>query len=172
LSAELQLAHDTTRQSVVTAIDDATDIPKVAKRARIAAVLKPVVQSITSTVPTRIPKQQCQGCVHGDLLETKVMEPAHIKHYLKKTEFLEWARCAGKCANTIKSIHLASPKTNLRYCDKAHKGFNAPDDDVEKADLECGLILCAPCYAVREEQYAQETTKDGGVGRRNRRRGA
>ena len=178
LSAELQVENGSTMQPVSAAMelstvtkDDNTDNPRVAKRPRVATVLTDEALPTTS-VPTGIRKKQCQGCVHGDLLETKVMEPAHIKHYLKNPGFLEWARCAGECAETIKSIHLASPKTNLRYCDAANKGFCAPDNDVGKADLECGLILCAPCYAVREERYARESTTNGtGNNRRSSRRG-
>jgi hypothetical protein len=88
------------------------------------------------------------------------MEPAHIKYYLKQAEFLELATCAGNCTHTIKVlIHLASPKVNLYYCDETNKSFYAPDNDLTKADMECGLILCSPCHELCEARYAWKTQR-------------
>jgi hypothetical protein len=179
LSTELQNQNNTAiMHSMTTALVDldqttnnASTSPTVTKRKRTSNVPTPRVPT-TMAVPTGPPRKKCQGCVHGDLLEMKVMEPAHIRHYLKQAGFLEWAKCAGNCAHTIKAIHLASPKANLYYCDETIKGFSAPEDDLAKADMECGLILCAPCYAIREEKYALEHAKEGTVNRRTSRRSA
>ena len=81
------------------------------------------------------------------------MEPRIIKHYLKPHQFLERAKCAGDCGRSIKSIHDASPKADIRYCDDNKKGFHAPDDDPSKESMECGLALCLTCYGIREETY-------------------
>ena len=81
------------------------------------------------------------------------MEPKVIRHYLKPTQFLESAKCAGDCGRSIKSIHVAEPKANIRYCDENKKGFDAPEDNPSKDSMECGLVLCLTCYASREEKY-------------------
>ena len=108
--------------------------------------------------------------VHGDLLEMKEMEPRHIKHYTKKEEFLEEAQCAGDCKQTIMTIVKASPKANIYYCDIANKGFYAPEDDPAKANMECGLVLCSPCRAIRAVTYDLKNAKDGTVNKRPSRR--
>jgi hypothetical protein len=136
---------------------------------------RPVVSppSAPSTVPTPIvspPKRKCEGCVHGDLLELKVLEPARIRHYLKQHEFLESATCAGACAKSIRAINLASPKANLHYCDVGKKGCDAPDDDPTKASMECGLVLCQACYETRGERYASANSQAGRSSRSTRRR--
>ena len=137
---------------------------------------KPIKTKSTIIVPTPrcleiVPvKNTCQGCVHGDLLELKVMEPVHIKYYLKNEGFLASAKCAGDCQMSIQEIFIAAPKANLCYCDENNKGFYAPDNDPLKADMECGLILCSPCHATRQEKYALEHTSKGGNNRRNNRR--
>lgn len=43
-----------------------------------------------SPLPTLMvpPKLKCEGCVHCDLLELKILEPVIVKHYLKTHEFL------------------------------------------------------------------------------------
>ena len=124
----------------------------------------------TAVVPTALLHNKCQGCIHGDLLEMKVMEPAGIKHYLKRYHFLEKAICAGDCKHTIEAVFRASPKAKLYYCDETNKGYDAPDDDLAKADMQCGLILCSPCRALRDIQYTQETTAKGSDNRRTSRR--
>ena len=96
------------------------------------------------------------------------MEPAHIKYYLRKDEFLELATCAGDCAMTIRAINLAAPKANIYFCDETIKGFTAPNDDPTKAEMECGLILCLPCHALREKRYEQEQATEGTNNRRTR----
>jgi hypothetical protein len=98
-----------------------------------------------STVPSPVgpPKRKCEGCVHCDLLDLKVLEPARIRHYLKKHEFLESATCTGACTNSIRAINVASPNANLHYCDVGKRGCDAPDDDPTKASMEYGLWPCA-----------------------------
>ena len=176
-SAELQAETNSAMQPIMPELDHdtPTDSPPAIqdprhKRRRINKVTSPMVTS-TMSVPMGPPLIKCQGCIHGDLLELKVMEPPHIKHYLKQAGFLELAVCAGECADTIRAIHLASPKANIYYCDEANKGFCAPDDDPGKLGMECGLILCSPCHAIRETRYAEEPTQDGTVRKRTSRRG-
>ena len=98
------------------------------------------------------------------------MEPAHIKLYLQKDDFLEFATCAGECTQTIRAINLASPKANIYYCDEANKGFHTPDNDLTKAGMECGLILCSHCHAIRQARYDQEQVSKGTATGRTRRR--
>ena len=43
-------------------------------------------------VVTGPPVPKCEGCIHCDLLELKVMEPKVIEHYLKLNQFLELAK--------------------------------------------------------------------------------
>jgi hypothetical protein len=141
----------------------------VPKRRRVAKVTTNTVPAMTS-LPSAPAKRKCQGCVHGDLLDMTVMEPRHIRHYLEPSRFLEWATCAGDCANPIKQILLAAPSENLYYCDVGLKGFNAPDDDLNKKGMECGLVLCTPCHAKRAVLYDQEKSKNGRGNRRSSRR--
>jgi hypothetical protein len=173
LSAELQEALDPlvtpTLLDLGATTVNATTIITVPKRRRMAAVATAVGPKRT-IVPTGPVETKCQGCVHGDLLEMKVMEPVHIKYYLKQAGFLEWATCA-ECNHTVREIHLASPRALLHYCDEIIKGFSAPDHDLAKASLQCGLILCSPCHAVREIRYAQEQATTGTEHRRTSRRG-
>jgi hypothetical protein len=176
-SAELQAKTKSAAQPVTPELDHGSplDSPPVIqdprpKRRRLNKVTLSMVPP-TVSVPTGPPLIKCQGCIHGDLLEVKVMEPPHIKHYLRQAGFLELAVCAGECDHTIQAIHLAAPKANLYYCDEAIKGFSAPDDDPGKLGMECGLILCSPCHAIRETRYAQEPTKEGTVRKRTSRRG-
>ena len=175
LAAELQLednsaVHPTTPALMnISTVTDSTSQP-VSKRQH-SINKSPSIITPAVIVQTGPPQTKCQGCVHGDLLEMNVMEPAHIKHYLKVGEYLELATCKGDCNDTIKNIHLASPKANIYYCDESNKGFYAPDDDPIKQGMECGLILCYPCHAVREETYALENKKEGVGSRRSRRRG-
>ncbi len=141
-----------------------------AKRRRKAGVSTPMMPTTVLVQPSTS-VIQCEGCIHGDLLEMKAMEPPHIKHYLKPEGFLHSATCAGDCASTIAAIHQASPKTNLFYCDETNKGFYAPDDDRTKAAMECGLILCSPCHATRGARYEQANAMGGtGSTRTSRRR--
>ena len=92
------------------------------------------------------------------------MEPKVIQHYLKRNQFLERADCAGDCDQSIKLIHEASPKADIRYCDVNKNGFDAPDDDPSKASMECGLVLCLACYGRKEEKHDAENKR----GRRRR----
>ena len=133
---------------------------KKKKKKKVAASVEPA----TAPVVTGPPVPKCQGCLHCDLLELKVMEPRVIQHYLKPNQLLERADCAGDCGQSIKSIHDASPKVNIRYCDVNKKGFDAPDDDPSKASMECGLVLCLACYGKKEEKYDAENKR----GRRRR----
>ena len=176
LSVELHRANDQAMHPVTTAVTAlgttpvvAATIPTVPKRRRIEEVARPKVSAIVS-VGAGPPKTNCQGCVHGGLLELKVMEPAHIKHYLKPEAFLEMAKCAGDCKLVIRDIHRASPKAKLFYCDETNKGFYAPNDDPTKDGLECALILCEPCHAIREVRYEQATKQAGTAHRRTSRR--
>ena len=173
LTAELQdNRHSPVRpgttpmMELASTTDEAPVAPQAPKRRRKATATKTAVVSPTVAVTTGPPKKKCQGCVHGDLLEMNVMEPAHIKHYIKSAEFLELAKCAGDCTHTIRAIHEASPKENIYYCDTTNKGFYAPDDDLTKAGMECGLILCSPCHAVREARYALAQATEGTGNRR------
>ena len=109
-------------------------------------------------------------CIHGDLLEMKQMEPAWIRHYLQKDKFLHMAKCAGECGNTIEAIFKATPKANIFYCDEQIKGFDAPEDDSTKADMECGLILCPSCHVTCAERYNLEHAMEGSGTRRTSRR--
>ena len=153
---------------IPTAIDAPVN-PQVPKRRRSSPV-SPAIVPTPVAVPPGPPKNKCQGCVHGDLLELKVMEPSHIRHYLKSGQFLELEKCAD-CKGDIRSIHLTSPKTNLFYCDETLKGFHAPEADPIKKGLECRLILCSPCHALREVRYAPAHATDGARNRRTSRRG-
>lgn len=154
--------------SAIRPVAAATSLPATTK-SRKKKVSAPVVATIVS-VPTGPPEKKCQGCIHGDVLEMNVMEPTDIKYYLQEAQFLELATCAGDCKKTIKEIYLASTKANLHYCNMTNKGFYAPDNDPAKTDLECGLILCLPCFALREERYAVANNNTGTGTRRNRRR--
>jgi hypothetical protein len=64
-------------------------------------------------------------------LELKVMEPAHVKHYLKPAAFLEMATCTGDCKRTVRAIYLDAPKANLYYCDETSKGFFTPRTTIQ-----------------------------------------
>jgi hypothetical protein len=147
----------------------------VTKRRRLLAEAAVPIVAAPMSVPPGPPKKKCEGCVHGDLLAMKLMEPSHIKHYLRPSNFLDLAVCAGDCKHTIRSVHRTSPKANIYYCDKAIKGFSARDDHPEKAALECGLILCSPCRGTREARYdavanAEEgTPSNRRISRRSRR---
>ena len=148
---------------------DAPVTQQVPKRRRSSPV-SPAIVPTPVAVPPGPPTTKCQGCVHGDLLELKVMEPSHIRHYLKSGQFLELEKCAD-CKGNIRSIHLTAPKTNLFYCDETLKGFHAPEADPIKKGLECRLILCSPCHALREVRYAPAHSTDGARNRRTSRRG-
>jgi hypothetical protein len=187
LSAELQLNLQTSPQLVSTdAVQESTIRTPANKRTIVATTTAPVgpkrrrvVEVANVAMPTAAsppknpPSKKCQGCVHNDLLELKVMEAAHVKHCLKRGMFLEMAICAGVCNSTIADINRAAPKTKLHFCDEAIKGFHACENDPAKMDLECGLVLCVPCYSKRDAQCALEQNNgDGqGKGRRTRRRG-
>jgi hypothetical protein len=166
LTAELQ--NET--NGVMRPVAAVTNPPVPAQRKRKPKTAAPVVPTIVP-VPTGPPQKKCEGCVHGDVLEMNEMEPTDIKYYLHEGQFLELATCAGDCNNTIRDIYLASPRANLRYCNMTSKGFYAPDDDPTKSELQCGLILCTPCYAIREARYAVANSSGGsGTIRRSRRR--
>jgi hypothetical protein len=173
LSAELQNEISIGMNLVIPTLPDicqtTVNAPTVPKRRCLAAV-STQLETTTMAVPTGPLKPKCQGCIHGDLLELKVLEPVHIKHYLKQAGFLALATCAGECTHTISDIHRASPKANLYYCDETNKGFHAPDDDPNKASMECGLILCSPCHVVREARYTLAQATEGTGNRRNSRR--
>lgn len=172
LSVELQITNGGTLPAVTTADAPDKDTAKTPtiKRRRIA-IVSPLVVPATVSVPPGPPQKKCQGCVHGDVLEMKMMEPRHIKHYLKKGAFLEFASCAGDCTHTIRATHQASPKAKLYFCDETLKGFHAPEEDPLKADMECGLILCAPCRAIRAARYELANATEGDGCRRTSRRG-
>ena len=124
-------------------------VAKKKKKTKVTTSAEPTAAPVVTGPP--VPK--CEGCIHCDLLELKVMEPKVIKHYLKRNQFLEGAKCAGDCGSSIKSIHATSPKANIRYCDINKKGFDAPEDEPSKESMECSLVLCMPCYGVREAKY-------------------
>jgi hypothetical protein len=98
------------------------------------------------------------------------MEPKIIRHYLKSHEFLDLAKCAGDCGQSIRDIHKTAPRANIHYCDIGKKGYDAPNNDPTKASMECGLVLCLACYKTRGEKYAVENSKDGAPGNRSTRR--
>jgi hypothetical protein len=151
-------------------VDATVTAPTVNKRKRQVSAPTPTI-TVAANVSAGPAKKKCQGCIHGDLLEMTVMESCHVKHYLKPGEFLEDASCAGNCNATIKSIYGAAPKAQLHFCDEIIKGFRAPESDLGKADLECGLILCVPCHADRWVKYDQEHSSGGSTIRRSSRRG-
>lgn len=119
--------------------------------------------------PTNPPQLKCEGCVHCDLLELKILEPAIVKHYLKPHEFLEKAQCDGDCAQSMHAVYLTSPKASVHYCDVGKKGFDAPNDDPTKVSMECGLVLCHACYGARSQRYALANSREGGRTTRRRR---
>ena len=155
LSAELQHAV-------------ATSVSTKAKRRRVKSV-PPPKEPTTITVPTGPPKPKCQGCIHHDLLELKLMEPKQIRHYIKPAQFLETATCAGNCKRLMQAIYRASPKANFYYCDETLKGYYAKENDPHKADMECLLVLCSECHAMREVKYAKANEQTGAGKRRSRR---
>jgi hypothetical protein len=126
----------------------------------------------TAPILTGPPAVKCQGCIHCDLLDLHCMAPTAIRHYIKPNEFLALARCAGDCAGSIKDIYTASiKKDSIHYCEMGKKGFDAPEEDASKASLECGLVLCLPCYGTRGERYALENNaQDGTTNQRSSRR--
>ena len=144
LAAEIRTDKENTARPI-----NATLAPAAKKKKKSVEPAKPAAAPVVTGPP--VPK--CEGCIHCDLLELKVMEPKVIKHYLKRNQFLELAKCAGDCGSSIKSIHLASPKANIRYCDINKKGFDAPEDNPSKESMECSLGLCMACYGVREDKY-------------------
>ena len=177
LTAELQNSNSNgvapmppTQEDTDNDKDDIPTSPPAPKRRRIAQVTPPTAPTITPEEegPPRI---KCQGCIHGDLRSMKTMESTNVKHYLKQNECFELATCAGDCAKLIREIYLAAPKATLFYCDELVKGLYAPDDDLKKVDMECGLLLCGPCYAIRDVRYEAENAMEGTVNRRNSRRG-
>jgi hypothetical protein len=141
-------------------------LPQPSKRTKNKDAPTPSAEPIVTGPPVL----KCEGCVHCDVLELKVMEPSSIRHYLKAHEFLAMATCAGDCAQSIKAIHTASPRTNLYYCDIGKKGHDAPDDDARKASMECRLVLCPACRATREERHATANSKSGATSNRSTRR--
>jgi hypothetical protein len=165
-STEMQNEKATTTQNQE---EPAVNIaPKATKRQR---KFKASEQRVTTTasVPTGPRKKRCQGCVHGDLLTMHLLEPRNVKHYLKKKGFLELATCAGDCKQQIKAVHAATPKASVHYCDMTNKGFYAPEDDPNKVEMECGLILCTPCYAICLAKYTMENeSANGRTSRRKR----
>jgi hypothetical protein len=171
-STELQ--ETSTSPAVTTntsnTFDATATAPTVNKRKRQVSAPTPTI-TVAANVSAGPAKKKCQGCIHGDLLEMTVMESCHVKHYLKPGEFLEDASCAGNCNATIKSIYGAAPKAQLHFCDEIIKGFRAPESDLGKADLECGLILCVPCHADRWVKYDQEHSSGGSTIRRSSHRG-
>jgi hypothetical protein len=59
----------------------------------------------------------------------------------------------------------------IHYCDTGKKGFYAPDDDTLKLSMECGLVLCLPCFEKRRLECEKETgAAKGGrrIGRRSK----
>jgi hypothetical protein len=174
LTSELQNANTIAAPDLNTTLDVPRVDPTVTKRRRLDKAAVPNVTAPIS-VPPGPPKKKCEGCIHGDLLAMKLMEPSHIKYYLRPSNFLALAVCAGDCGHTIGSVHHASPKANIYYCDEAIKGFSARDDHPEKADLECGLILCSTCRATREARYYAVANAEEGtptnrrISRRSRR---
>lgn len=174
LSAELQANIHATGALISATVeatnDNNTDVesstsPPVPKRRR---------TDLVPNAPAALPgpaKNKCQGCPHGDLLEMKLMETRDVSYYVKPHEFLEHATCAGECKKTIKHIHQSSKRATLYFCDEALKGFRAPEDDLNKPGLECGLILCVPCHTKRAIQYALDHGTKGTSNRRNSRRG-
>jgi hypothetical protein len=145
LAAELQNDKENTARPV-----NATLAPAAAKKKKKSVEpAKPAAAPVVTGPP--VPK--CEGCIHCDLLELKVMEPKVIRHCLKPNQFLELAKCAGGCGQSIKSIHATSPKANVRCCDINKKGFDAPEDDPSKESMECSLVLCVPCCGVREAKH-------------------
>ena len=173
LSAELrQKSTDSsvTNETNNTVNTSVANPPK--KKQKRNAVAPALIVTTIASLPASPPKTKCQGCIHRDLLEMTVMDPRHIKIYIKPEEFLENARCAGKCKETIWNIHKATPKAKLYYCDDMITGFRAPDADPGKSALECGLVLCVPCHADRELKCNLESGNGDSTHRRSSRRPA
>jgi hypothetical protein len=145
-------------QAVAT--KEAQSLPKQKRRKTVVNAVPPAARELVPGPPVL----KCEGCVHCDLLELKMMEPNRIKHYLKRHEFLERAQCAGDCAKSIKAIHTVAPKSHIYYCDEGKKGFDAPEEDPLKMFLDCGLVLCLACHGTRSAAYDLANSKDGAGG--------
>jgi hypothetical protein len=139
------------------------------RRDTVTDTTPPTLPVTVHTPPPSVPQIKCQGCVHCDLLELRVVEQRHVPTYLKDNAFLAAATCAGACHKALRDIYAAAPRDIIHYCDTGKKGFDAPDDEALKQSMECGLMLCLPCYEERRLQYEMETGAANG-GRRISRR--
>ena len=166
LSTELQSAGMSTPAATTT---NNHAMPSTTTAARPSLPGRTSVLQATVPTPTGPPPRKCQGCIHCDLLELKAMEPARIKHCLRKHEFLELATCAGECAQSIQAVFAAQPKANIHYCDSGKKGFDAPYDDPTKELMACGLVLCLVCHGTWSAQHALANSKNGATNGRTRR---
>jgi hypothetical protein len=148
--------------------------PRAAIRfATLPATPAPTIPAPMPTLPPDVPQLKCQGCVHCDLLELAALEQRYVPTYLKDNAFLAAATCAGECNQVLKDICAAAPHDSIHYCDTGKKGFDVPDDDELKSSMECGLVLCLPCYEKRRVEYETETgAAKGGrrIGRRSNKR--
>jgi hypothetical protein len=110
LSAELQNEINIGMNLVIPTLPDVLQTPvndpTMPKRRCLAAVSTPKVTTPMS-VTTGPFKTKCQGCIHDDLLELKVLEPVHIKHYLKQAGFLALAASAQATAHTQSATFTA-----------------------------------------------------------------
>jgi hypothetical protein len=157
--------------------DNTHPIPTTAKKPRASGRRATVPPTMHTPVPTPVPapppgvpQLKCQGCVHCDLLELAALEQRYVPTYLKDNAFLADATCSGACKKALKVIYAAAPRDIIHYCDTGKKGFDAPDDDMLKPSMECGLVLCLPCYEKRRLQYETETGAEKGGRRIGRRR--
>jgi hypothetical protein len=106
------------------------------------------------------------GCRHGDLNAMKSMAKAEALHYIRPNKFLADKGCLDCKKKVVDMKPAASNQRNvLYYCDQGIKGYDAPDDDDMKAELDCSLVLCAQCEAVR--RIAFDKSSEG----RRRKRG-
>jgi hypothetical protein len=174
----LDLFSNALQQSQATEMRNEVDthhMPTTVKkpRAAIRIATLPATPAPMPTQPPDVPQLKCQGCVHCDLLELAALEQRYVPTYLKDNAFLAAATCAGECNQALKDIYAAAPRDSIHYCDTGKKGFDAPDDDELKSSMECGLVLCLPCYEKRRVEYETETgAAKGGrrIGRRSNKR--
>lgn len=170
--AEHQPATVQTTMPIVSPEGNIRLTSKTAKK-RKAAIRPKKVPAPVPIPPPSVPQLKSQGCVHCDLLDLEAMEPSYVPTYLKVNAFLATATCAGDCQMALHDIYAASPREIIHYCDIGKKGFYAPEDDMIKSSMECGLVLCLPCFETRRLEYEKETgAAKGGrrIGRRSNKR--
>ena len=154
-----------------TALDTSHDQSGPKRRRKAKQSATPLVTNVPPILKGPA-TNKCLGYPHCNLLDMIIMVPGHIKCYIKTpAQYLWFATCAGDCKKPIRDIVEESSKESLYFCDIGLKGFYAPDDDPKKASMECEMILCVPCHAKRQVQYALIQNDNGTANRRSSRRG-